>query len=113
MPSIKKAAVLVATARVTDGVNIRIRDNGTGIAPDIIDQIFDPFFTTKPPGEGTSLGLSLSYDIVTREHNSVLTMSSLEGEYSEFTVFLPDDTPTAPQAGQQETANAYNRTKTG
>jgi signal transduction histidine kinase len=84
-----KPAITVRTERVATGVLIRVWDNGTGIAPGIINQIFHPFFTTKPPGEGTGLGLSLSYEIVTREHGGTLTVRSVEGEYSEFTVFLP------------------------
>ncbi|MCC3154559.1 ATP-binding protein [Hymenobacter sp. BT770] len=82
-------AVSVSTQRTAQGVIIRVRDNGTGIPPNIMDKIFHPFFTTKPPGEGTGLGLSLSYDIVTKGHNGSLTAKSVLGEFSEFTVFLP------------------------
>lgn len=74
---------------------IRVRDNGTGIPAGVLDQIFHPFFTTKPPGEGTGLGLSLSYDIITKGHGGTLAVRSQEGEYSEFTIRLP-----APHPGQ-------------
>ncbi|RYU80308.1 hypothetical protein EWM57_08915 [Hymenobacter persicinus] len=84
-----KPAVAVSTQRAQNGVVLRIRDNGTGIAPDILDKIMHPFFTTKPPGEGTGLGLSLSYDIITKGHGGTLTVSSEPGEFSEFAVWLP------------------------
>ncbi|HEX8330078.1 MAG TPA: ATP-binding protein [Hymenobacter sp.] len=94
-----RPAVSVSTQRVANGVVIRVRDNGTGIPADIQDQIFHPFFTTKPPGEGTGLGLSLSHDIVVRGHGGTLAVASVEGEYTEFTVWLPraTDNKSAPQ----------------
>jgi C4-dicarboxylate-specific signal transduction histidine kinase len=58
----------VSTRDLGEGVEIRVRDNGTGIAPEIRDQLFQPFFTTKPTGEGTGLGLSISWGIVTQQH---------------------------------------------
>ena len=57
-----------ATKNLGDRVEIRIRDNGTGIPPEVKEKMFNPFFTTKPPGEGTGLGLSLSYDIIVKQH---------------------------------------------
>ena len=60
-------ALTLATRRTADGIEVRIRDNGGGIPPDVIDKIFNPFFTTKPPDQGTGLGLALSNDIV-RQH---------------------------------------------
>ena len=68
---------------------IRIRDNGMGIPKKVIDKIFQPFFTTKPTGEGTGLGLSLSYDIVTKMHGGKLDVETSEGEGTEFIVRLP------------------------
>ena len=66
-----------------------MRDNGTGIPPEIRDQLFQPFFTTKPTGEGTGLGLSISWDIVTHQHGGTITVDSHEGEFTEFTIRLP------------------------
>jgi two-component system NtrC family sensor kinase len=79
----------VATHDNGDAVEVRIRDNGTGIAPEIKDKLFQPFFTTKPTGEGTGLGLSISYDIVTQQHGGTITVESEPGAYTEFTVRLP------------------------
>ena len=77
------------TTRNNDGrVEIEVRDNGIGIAAEVRDKIFIPFFTTKPAGEGTGLGLSLSYDIVVKEHNGELTVDSEPGEYTAFQVTL-------------------------
>jgi len=71
------------------GVFISVRDNGPGIPANIIDKIFQPFFTTKPTGQGTGLGLSLSYDIVTKGHGGELTVKTAENKGSEFTISLP------------------------
>jgi len=68
---------------------IRIRDNGTGIAPEIRDKLFQPFVTTKPTGEGTGLGLSISYDIVAQQHGGTIEVDSELGAYTEFTIRLP------------------------
>jgi len=70
-------------------VEIRIRDNGMGVPKKVIDKIFQPFFTTKPTGEGTGLGLSLSYDIITKAHGGVLKVDTKEGEFTEFFIELP------------------------
>jgi signal transduction histidine kinase len=70
-------------------VEIIVKDNGNGIPQNIIDKIFQPFFTTKPTGQGTGLGLSLTYDIITKEHNGIITVESKEGEGTEFTIQLP------------------------
>lgn len=72
-----------------DDIEIEVRDNGPGIAPDVRDKIFLPFFTTKPAGEGTGLGLSLSFDIIVKQHGGELTVDSQPGEYTAFRVRLP------------------------
>jgi signal transduction histidine kinase len=79
----------VATRDLGDAVEIRIRDNGIGIAPEIRDKLFQPFFTTKPTGEGTGLGLSISYDIVTQRHGGTIAVDSVADEFTEFTIRLP------------------------
>ncbi|MBC8081852.1 MAG: histidine kinase [Hymenobacter sp.] len=82
--------VVLCTRRVAGGTQIRVRDNGTGMPASVQQKIFQPFFTTKPAGEGTGLGLSLSYDIITKGHGGTLTVDSQEGAYTEFVLFLPD-----------------------
>jgi signal transduction histidine kinase len=79
----------VTTRDLGEAVEVRVRDNGTGIAPEIRDKLFQPFVTTKPTGEGTGLGLSISYDIVTQQHGGVIEVDSREGEFTEFTIRLP------------------------
>jgi signal transduction histidine kinase len=79
----------VSTKNLNDKVEIRIGDNGNGIPENIIDKIFQPFFTTKPTGEGTGLGLSLSYDIVTKVNGGEIKLESEEGKYTEFIIELP------------------------
>jgi two-component system NtrC family sensor kinase len=79
----------VVTHDLGEAIEIRVRDNGTGIAPDIRDKLFQPFFTTKPTGEGTGLGLSISYDIVTQQHGGTIAVDSVAGEFTEFTIRLP------------------------
>ncbi len=79
----------VATCEAEGAVEVRVRDNGTGIPPEIRDKLFQPFFTTKPTGEGTGLGLSISYDIVTQQHGGTITVESEPGAFTEFTVRLP------------------------
>ena len=66
-----------------------MRDNGTGIPQKVLDKIFQPFFTTKPTGEGTGLGLSLTYDIITKEHNGTIHADSTDGEGAEFIIQIP------------------------
>jgi Histidine kinase-, DNA gyrase B-, and HSP90-like ATPase len=68
---------------------IMIRDNGGGIPPEVREKMFNPFFTTKPPGEGTGLGLSLSYDIVVKQHGGSIEVDTQPGEFTEFRVILP------------------------
>jgi two-component system, NtrC family, sensor kinase len=81
--------VAVRIRALPEAVELRVRDNGLGIKPGLRDKIFQPFFTTKPVGEGTGLGLSLSYDIVTRGHGGTLHAESQPGEYAEFILTLP------------------------
>jgi signal transduction histidine kinase len=81
--------VVAATKNLGDGVEIRIRDNGTGISPEVKEKMFDPFFTTKPPGEGTGLGLSLSYDIIVKQHGGSIEVETQPGEFTEFRIILP------------------------
>ncbi|MBW8331785.1 MAG: hypothetical protein K0M40_07185 [Prolixibacteraceae bacterium] len=79
--------VWVSTKKSGDEVHISVRDNGTGIPVKVLDKIFQPFFTTKPPGEGTGLGLSMSYDIV-KAHGGELKVKTKEGEGTEFIILL-------------------------
>ena len=79
----------MSTRDLGDAVEVRVRDNGVGIAPALRDKLFQPFFTTKPTGEGTGLGLSISYDIVTQQHGGTIEVDSQVGEFTEFTVRLP------------------------
>jgi signal transduction histidine kinase len=72
-----------------DHVEIRIRDNGTGIPPEVKDKMFNPFFTTKPAGEGTGLGLSMSHDIVVKQHGGTLDVDTTPGSFTEFIITLP------------------------
>ncbi|TPG71726.1 ATP-binding protein [Hymenobacter nivis] len=81
--------VAVATRRTGGTVRVRVRDNGNGIPAAVREKIFQPFFTTKPTGEGTGLGLSLSYDIIAKGHGGTLAVASQEGEFTEFTITLP------------------------
>jgi signal transduction histidine kinase len=78
-----------ATRNLGDKVEIRIRDNGTGIPDDVKDKIFNPFFTTKPAGEGTGLGLSISHDIIVKQHGGTIDVETQAGEFTEFTIVLP------------------------
>jgi two-component system NtrC family sensor kinase len=84
-----KPEVTVRTLSEKNSLIIKVKDNGNGI-PDIIkDKIMQPFFTTKPTGEGTGLGLSLSYDIVVKGHGGSIIVDTQEGEFTEFTISLP------------------------
>jgi signal transduction histidine kinase len=80
--------VTVSTKNFGDKVEIRVKDNGNGIPPHVLDKIFQPFFTTKPTGQGTGLGLSLSYDIV-KAHAGELQVETSEGIGTEFIISLP------------------------
>jgi two-component system NtrC family sensor kinase len=81
---------LVASTRsLGDRVEIRIRDNGTGIPPDVKEKMFNPFFTTKPAGEGTGLGLSICHDIIVKQHGGSIEVDTQPGEFTEIRVILP------------------------
>jgi signal transduction histidine kinase len=90
--------VSVATRAHPDRVEIRVRDNGTGIPEAARARIFDPFFTTKPAGEGTGLGLSLSYDIIVKQHGGGFAVETEPGAFTEFIVSLPRAMATAVDA---------------
>jgi len=84
--------VSIATLGSGDDVEIRVRDNGTGIPEDIREKLFEPFFTTKPPGEGTGLGLSMCFDIIVQQHGGQMSVDSKAGEFTEFSIALPRHT---------------------
>ena len=78
-----------STKSLGDRVEIKIRDNGSGIPPDVKEKIFNPFFTTKPAGEGTGLGLSISHDIIVKQHGGSIEVDTQPGEFTEIRVILP------------------------
>ena len=86
---VDKPTVTVSTRKKDGKVEVWVKDNGPGIPYEIKDKIFQPFFTTKPTGIGTGLGLSLSYDIVTKGHGGSIKVNSIEGEGTEFIILLP------------------------
>jgi GAF domain-containing protein/nitrogen-specific signal transduction histidine kinase len=88
-PAAFRPVLKVATRDLGPAIEIRVRDNGVGIGPELQDKLFQPFFTTKPTGEGTGLGLSISYDIVTQQHGGTITFESEPGAFTEFIVQLP------------------------
>jgi len=88
-PSGYEPEISVITKKIFDKMEIRIKDNGVGISQKALDKIFQPFFTTKPTGEGTGLGLSLAYDIITKNHNGAISVKSKEGEGTIFIIELP------------------------
>jgi two-component system NtrC family sensor kinase len=81
--------VAAATKNLGDRVEIRIRDNGTGIPPEVSEKLFNPFFTTKPAGEGAGLGLSISHDIIVKQHGGSIEVDTQPGEFTEFRIILP------------------------
>src|SRR5207344_2047017 len=80
--------LVAATKNLGDRVEIRIRDNGTGIPPEVKEKLFSPFFTTKPAGEGTGLGLSISHDIIVKQHGGSIEVDTQPGEFTEFRIVL-------------------------
>ncbi len=97
-PAAFKGVVRVTTRDLGDRVEIRVWDNGLGVASELREKIFHPFFTTKPAGEGTGLGLSISHDIVAQGHGGTLTVDSEAGQWAEFVVSLPRSASETPPA---------------
>ena len=95
--------IWLSTQRTDESAVIKVRDNGTGIPPDVAQRIFEPFFTTKPTNEGTGLGLAMSNDIV-RGHGGQISVESEPGEYTEFTVELPLERSALVEAGDTAAA---------
>jgi two-component system, NtrC family, sensor kinase len=91
VPNGFEPTVTVTTLKDNGRIEIKVKDNGNGIPPKILDKIFQPFFTTKPTGQGTGLGLSLAYDIITKGHGGELKVETKGGEGSEFIVRLPNN----------------------
>ncbi len=91
--------LVAATKNLGDRVEIRIRDNGTGIPPEVKEKIFNPFFTTKPAGEGTGLGLSISHDIIVKQHLGSIEVDSAPGEFTEIRIVLPRTTSLSSEPG--------------
>jgi signal transduction histidine kinase len=82
--------ILTASTRsLGDTVEIKIRDNGIGVPPDVREKMFNPFFTTKPAGEGTGLGLSISHDIIVKQHSGSIEVDTELGQFTEFRIILP------------------------
>jgi two-component system NtrC family sensor kinase len=92
-------ALRVTTRDMGQSVEIRIRDNGTGIPAEVKEKMFNPFFTTKPAGEGTGLGLSMSHDIIVKQHGGAIDVATEPGQFTEFIVTLPRTTITQKAAG--------------
>jgi two-component system NtrC family sensor kinase len=88
-----------STRSLGNQVEIKIRDNGTGIPPEVMEKIFNPFFTTKPAGEGTGLGLSISHDIIVKQHGGSIEVDTETGEYTEFRIVLPRTSATLANPG--------------
>ncbi|MBV9432850.1 MAG: HAMP domain-containing histidine kinase, partial [Hyphomicrobiales bacterium] len=85
-------SLTVITKSLGSEVEIRIRDNGTGIPAEVREKMFNPFFTTKPAGEGTGLGLSMSHDIVVKQHGGKIDVDTELGAFTEFIISLPRST---------------------
>ena len=87
------------TQSLGDRIEIRIRDNGTGIPAEVKEKMFNPFFTTKPAGEGTGLGLSMSHDIVVKQHGGTIDVNTKAGAFTEFIITLPRKAATQENTG--------------
>jgi two-component system NtrC family sensor kinase len=90
-----------ATKNLGDSVEMRIRDNGTGIPPEVKEKMFNPFFTTKPAGEGTGLGLSISHDIIVKQHGGSIEVDTRPGAFTEFRIVLPRGAATVAKSGER------------
>ena len=90
------------TKNLGDKVEIRIRDNGTGILAEVKEKIFNPFFTTKPAGEGTGLGLSMSHDIIVKQHGGTIDVDTVLGVFTEFKIVLPRAGPSLIKPGEHQ-----------
>jgi signal transduction histidine kinase len=86
-----EAVLSAATRNLGKAIEIRIRDNGIGIPPEVREKMFNPFFTTKPTGEGTGLGLSMTHDIIVKQHGGRIDVETEPGAYTEFIITLPRD----------------------
>jgi signal transduction histidine kinase len=93
--------VTATTRGGDDHVEIRIRDNGTGIPPEVKERMFNPFFTTKPAGEGTGLGLSMSHDIIVKQHGGTIDVETEPGAFTEFRLVLPRTSQSGKAAGNR------------
>ena len=81
-------SISATTRNLGDAVEVRIRDNGTGIPAEVKEKMFNPFFTTKPAGEGTGLGLSMSHDIIVKQHGGTIDVETEPGQFTEFRIVL-------------------------
>jgi two-component system, NtrC family, sensor kinase len=90
-----------ATKNLGNSVEITIRDNGTGIPPEVKEKLFNPFFTTKPAGEGTGLGLSISHDIIVKQHGGTIEVDTEFGEFTEFRIVLPRTGASPARSGER------------
>ena len=104
--------LMAITVDLGDSVEIRIRDNGVGISAEAKELIFNPFFTTKPAGDGTGLGLSLSHDIVVKQHAGSIEVESVPGEFTEFKIILPRAAASIAKSEQSSTITAHGDSDT-
>jgi two-component system NtrC family sensor kinase len=93
-----EATLAASTKSLGDRVEIRIRDNGTGIPLEVKEKMFNPFFTTKPAGEGTGLGLSICHDIIVKQHGGSIEVDTEPGEFTEIRVILPRAAALLPES---------------
>ena len=98
-----------STRSLGDRVEIRIRDNGTGIPSEVKEKMFNPFFTTKPVGEGTGLGLSISHDIIVKQHGGSIEVDTQPGEFTEFRIVLPRWAATIAKSGERAREPSHSR----
>jgi two-component system, NtrC family, sensor kinase len=97
-----------STKSLGDRVEIRIRDNGTGILPEVREKMLNPFFTTKPAGEGTGLGLSITHDIIVKQHSGSIRIDTQPGEFTEIRIVLPRAAAFPHEAGEMN-ESAHSR----